>query len=120
MNDFAPGYAAERRASRASRPNWFASTVLAVTCAAAALTLGAAASSTAAAAEPRVVAIGDIHGAFDAFVANLTRVGLIDARRQWSGGKTVFVQTGDYTDRGEGERAVMDLLMALEGQAQSA
>lgn len=70
-----------------------------------------------AATPARVVAIGDIHGALDGLVTILARAGLIDANRRWSGGATTLVQTGDYTDRGEGVRAVMDLLIALEGQA---
>jgi hypothetical protein len=69
---------------------------------------------------PRIVAIGDIHGAAGEFVAILQRAGLIDARRRWNGGRDVLVQTGDFTDRGEKVREVMDLLMALEGQASSA
>ena len=68
----------------------------------------------------RVVAIGDIHGSLDGLVTILTRTELIDPDRRWSGGTTTLVQTGDYTDRGEGERAVMDLLIALEGQAAKA
>lgn len=65
----------------------------------------------------RIVAIGDIHGELAGFRAILKTAGLTDAAGQWSGGRTHFIQTGDYTDRGEGTRAVMDLLMAIEGQA---
>lgn len=69
-------------------------------------------------AQPRrVVAIGDVHGAIDEFVAILQSAGLIDQARRWSGGQATFVQTGDYTDRGAGVRSVLDLLMALESQA---
>jgi hypothetical protein len=68
----------------------------------------------------RIIAIGDIHGEIDGFTALLKAIGLIDANRKWSGGRTHLVQTGDYTDRGTGTRAVMDLLMTLEGQARSA
>ena len=69
-------------------------------------------------AQPRrVVAVGDIHGAFEEFVAIMQTAGLIDSARQWSGGATTFIQTGDYTDRGAGVRQVMDLLMAIEAQA---
>jgi hypothetical protein len=68
----------------------------------------------------RIIAIGDIHGEIDGFTALLKATGLIDANRKWSGGRTHLVQTGDYTDRGTGTRAVMDLLMTLEGQARSA
>ena len=71
-------------------------------------------------AAPRIVAVGDVHGSFDNFVAILTRAGLIDAQRNWTGGNTVLVQTGDTTDRGPGVRKIFDLLMALEKQAASA
>ena len=48
----------------------------------------------------RIVAIGDVHGAGEAFVSILQRAGLIDAQRRWTGGTTMFVQTGDLLDRG--------------------
>ncbi len=67
-----------------------------------------------------VVAIGDVHGAFDDFVAILLRSGLIDKQNHWAGGKTVFVQTGDLIDRGPKPREVMDLMMALEKEAPGA
>ena len=68
----------------------------------------------------RLVAVGDIHGAGDAFVAILQAAGLIDAERRWSGGRARFVQTGDFTDRGPTVRDVMDLLMRLEDEAKRA
>ncbi|HYB95138.1 MAG TPA: metallophosphoesterase [Vicinamibacterales bacterium] len=68
----------------------------------------------------RIVAIGDIHGSFDGFVSILKATGLIDGSNRWSGGQTHLIQTGDYMDRGEGQRAVMDLLMSLEQQADDA
>jgi Calcineurin-like phosphoesterase len=67
-----------------------------------------------------VVAIGDVHGAFDDFVAILQRAGLIDKQNHWAGGKAVFVQTGDLIDRGPKPRQVMDLMMALEKEAPAA
>ncbi|MDP2390145.1 MAG: metallophosphoesterase, partial [Acidobacteriota bacterium] len=39
---------------------------------------------------------------------------------RWTGGRAHLIQTGDYTDRGDGTRAVLDLLMALEPQARKA
>ena len=66
----------------------------------------------------RVVAIGDIHGDLDAFVGILQRAQLIDPIRRWSGGKTTLVQTGDFLDRGPKARAVMDLLMSMQKDAQ--
>jgi hypothetical protein len=70
-------------------------------------------------AEPResVVAIADVHNAFDDFVAILQRTGLIDKQNHWTGGKTTFVQVGDLLDRGPKPREVMDLMMALEKEA---
>lgn len=64
-----------------------------------------------------VVAIGDVHGNFDGFVAILRRTGLTDEQNHWIGGKTTFVQVGDLLDRGPKPRETMDLMMALEKEA---
>ncbi len=64
-----------------------------------------------------LVAIGDVHGDFDDFVAILQHIGLIDKQDHWTGGKTTLVQVGDILDRGPKPREVMDLLMALEREA---
>ena len=71
-------------------------------------------------ASPRVLAIGDIHGDFDAFRGILERAGILDAAGRWIAGNTTFVQLGDITDRGAKVRAVMDLLIGLEEQATAA
>lgn len=68
----------------------------------------------------RIVAIGDIHGEIDGFKRILQSAGLADAAGKWTGGRAQLIQTGDYTDRGAGTRAVLDLLMALEPQAKRA
>ena len=68
----------------------------------------------------RIVAIGDIHGSYDGLTTILKRAGLVDEQLKWSGGRTVFVQTGDYTDRGTDVRKAMDLLMQIEKDAKSA
>ena len=68
----------------------------------------------------RIYAIGDIHGSLDGFKSILKATGLADANGKWSGGRAQLIQTGDYVDRGEGTRAVLDLLMALESQAKGA
>jgi hypothetical protein len=72
------------------------------------------------AAAPRVVAVGDVHGAFEPFVEILQTAGLIDAKLRWTGGTTVFVQTGDIFDRGPKVRETLDLLMRLEDEAKRA
>lgn len=81
---------------------------------------GRAAGQPAPAQGPRIVAIGDVHGAFDQFVGILQTAGLIDANRRWSGGTAILVQTGDIFDRGPGVRPALDLLMRLEGEAKRA
>ncbi len=68
----------------------------------------------------RIVAIGDVHGAFGTFVANLKATGLVDDGLDWIGAETHLVQTGDVLDRGPDSRKVLDLLMKLEPQAEAA
>jgi len=70
--------------------------------------------------KPRVVAIGDVHGAFDQFVEILQTTGLIDAKQKWVGGTAILVQTGDIFDRGPKVREAVDLLMRLEEEARRA
>jgi hypothetical protein len=67
-----------------------------------------------------VIAIADVHNAFDNFVAILLRTGLIDKENHWTGGKTTLVQVGDLLDRGPKPREVMDLMIALEKEAPQA
>jgi Calcineurin-like phosphoesterase/Tetratricopeptide repeat len=69
---------------------------------------------------PRIVAIGDVHGAYDNLVATLKNAGLVDDRLRWIGGKTHLVQNGDVVDRGPESRKAMDLLMDLEDKAEKA
>jgi hypothetical protein len=69
---------------------------------------------------PRVVAIGDIHGAYDNFVKVLQMTGLVDDEVRWAGGKTHLVQTGDLLDRGVQTREILDLMMRLEKEAKKA
>ena len=68
----------------------------------------------------RVVAIGDVHGAYDRFVEILKAAGLVDAELHWSGGTAHLVQTGDVLDRGGDSRKALDLLRQLQREAQSA
>jgi hypothetical protein len=68
----------------------------------------------------RVVAIADIHGAYDAMVPTLQNADILGEDLSWTGGKTTLVIVGDILDRGPKSRAAMDLLMRLEGEAESA
>lgn len=65
----------------------------------------------------RVVAVGDVHGDLDRFLLILQKAGLIDASRQWTGGRAILVQTGDLLDRGPKSRALLEFLMTLEREA---
>jgi hypothetical protein len=66
---------------------------------------------------PRIVAVGDVHGAYDSLVAILRAAGVIDEKLRWSGGRTHLVQTGDVVDRGPDSRKALDLLRRLEKEA---
>jgi len=68
----------------------------------------------------RIVAIGDVHGAYDPFVAILRAAGLVNARDRWSGGRALLIQTGDVVDRGKDSRKVLELLRRLEREARGA
>jgi hypothetical protein len=68
----------------------------------------------------RIVAIGDVHGAYDELVAILQETGLIDAEMHWVGGDSILVQSGDLFDRGVRVREVMDLLMRIQQEASAA
>ena len=71
-------------------------------------------------AQPEYVVIGDVHGAFDNFVAILQKTGIIDHDHHWTGGNITLVQVGDLLDRGPKPRQTMDLIMALQSEAQKA
>jgi hypothetical protein len=71
-------------------------------------------------AGPRIVAVGDVHGAGPNLAQILQAAGLIDAKHKWIGGTARLVQTGDILDRGADVRAAFDLLMRLESEARRA
>src|SRR5271169_472777 len=58
----------------------------------------------------RLVAVGDVHGAFDDFCLILKRAGLVDEQNHWTGGSATLVQMGDLVDRGPKSREAMDLV----------
>ena len=68
----------------------------------------------------RVVAIGDVHGAYEGLVELLRGMELIDDELEWSGGEAHLVSLGDLLDRGDYGRQVMDLLMRLQDEAAAA
>jgi hypothetical protein len=68
----------------------------------------------------RIVAVGDIHGAYEPLVGILRAAGVLDGRLRWAGGRTHLVQTGDILDRGPDSRKALDLLRRLEDDARRA
>jgi len=66
---------------------------------------------------PRIMAIGDLHGDMEATRAALRLAGAIDESDHWSGGKLILVQTGDELDRGDSERAIVELFDRLIEEA---
>jgi hypothetical protein len=71
-------------------------------------------------AAPRLIAIGDYHGDLASARRALALAGVLDDAGDWSGGDTVVVQVGDTLDRGDDERALLDLADRLATQAAAA
>ena len=65
----------------------------------------------------RIIAIGDLHGDYDAYEALLLKAGLINDRGKWSGDETVLVQTGDIADRGPDSKKIIEHLQKLKKQS---
>lgn len=65
----------------------------------------------------RVIAIGDVHGAYRELVRILTAAGVVDESLAWSAGSAHLVSVGDLLDRGPDSREVMDLMMRLQREA---
>jgi len=68
----------------------------------------------------RIVAVGDVHGAYERFAAILQEAKIINAEHHWIGEKAILVQTGDMMDRGPDSRKALDLLRQLEAEAPKA
>jgi hypothetical protein len=83
-------------------------------------TVGAVAADYDIKTSSRVVAFGDVHGAYRDWTTLLQELGVIDADFNWSGGDTHLVSLGDLIDRGPDSRKVVELLIKLDGQAEQA
>jgi hypothetical protein len=68
----------------------------------------------------RIVAVGDLHGDLAATRRVLRVAGAIDGKDKWVGGNLTLVQTGDVLDRGDDEKAILELLDRLASEAASA
>jgi len=65
----------------------------------------------------RIVAIGDLHGDYENYLAALKAAGLVDRRGKWTGGETHLVQTGDLPDRGPDTGKIIEHIQRLGKQA---
>lgn len=65
----------------------------------------------------RIVAIGDLHGDYENYIATLRAAGLVDSRDRWDGGRTHLVQTGDIPDRGPDTKKIIEHMARLARQA---
>jgi hypothetical protein len=70
----------------------------------------------------KIVAVGDLHGDYDAFISIISdpEVGIVDRDLRWIAGNTHFVQLGDVMDRGFYAKDIFDLLIRLEKEAAAA
>ncbi|MBN1907570.1 MAG: metallophosphoesterase [Deltaproteobacteria bacterium] len=66
----------------------------------------------------KIIAFGDVHGAYDELVSLLKETGVIDNNLNWSGGNSHLVSMGDLLDRGPRSRDVIELVMRLQAQAE--
>jgi hypothetical protein len=87
----------------------------------------AASPRTAAGASPcafdnveRIVAVGDVHGAYDRLLEVLRAAAIVDADGRWIGGRAHLVQLGDVLDRGADSLKVLTFLRELRRDAEAA
>jgi len=76
-----------------------------------------AAAAPAKPAPARIVAVGDLHGDYDAWEAIARAAGLVDAKGKWVGGNSTLVQMGDVPDRGPDSLKIIRQLMKLQREA---
>ena len=71
---------------------------------------------------PEIDVLGDVHGDPDVTIRVLTAAGLIaaDAPHSWTAGHKMLIVTGDVIDKGAAAIPIIDLLIALEPQAEAA
>jgi hypothetical protein len=65
----------------------------------------------------RIIAVGDLHGDFQAWTQIATAAGLLGPDGHWAGGATTLVQLGDITDRGPDSLKIVRSLQQLQAEA---
>src|SRR5438309_5323276 len=70
-----------------------------------------------AAAPQRIIAVGDLHGDFNAWQTIARSASLIDGSGHWAAGNTILVQMGDITDRAPDSLKIVRSLQQLQKEA---
>jgi hypothetical protein len=65
----------------------------------------------------RIVAVGDLHGDYQAWLAIARAAGVIDGGGHWAGGGTTLVQLGDILDREPDSLKIVRSLQQLQKEA---
>jgi len=93
---------------------------LAALCQVLAALLLASAPASADSGEQRIVAVGDLHGDYDAWLEIARASGVSTDGKHWTGGRSMLVQLGDIVDRGADSLKIIRHLQALEKEAPAA
>ena len=73
--------------------------------------------ANAAAPQQRIVAVGDLHGDYQAWLTIARAAGLIDSRNHWAARNTTLVQMGDIADRQADTLKIIRNLQQLQKEA---
>lgn len=65
----------------------------------------------------RIIAIGDLHGDYEAYLDIIQAAGLSNAKGSWKGGHAILVQMGDVPDRGPDTLKIIVHLQKLQKAA---
>ncbi|HEY6048144.1 MAG TPA: metallophosphoesterase [Sphingomicrobium sp.] len=70
-----------------------------------------------AAQPPRILAVGDLHGDYSAWLDIARAAGIVNAQNHWAAGNATLVQMGDITDRGPDSLKIIHSLQQLQREA---
>src|SRR6185437_12008730 len=65
----------------------------------------------------RIVAVGDLHGDYQAWLDIARAAGIMDSAGHWARGRTTLVQLGDIVDREPDSLQIIRSLQQLEAEA---
>src|SRR5438128_2237622 len=68
----------------------------------------------------RIIAVGDLHGDFQAWMDIASAARIVNSEGHWAGGKATLVQLGDITDRAPDSLKIVRSLQQLQAEAPTA